>query len=61
VAGRHAAQERDDGGRPPRPVLAWVARPLPDRAAVPVLIELPTRSFGTVRVVLAGAEPAGGS
>jgi hypothetical protein len=25
-----------------------------------VLIELPTRWFGTVRVVLAGAEPAGG-
>lgn len=60
VAGRHAAQERDDG-RPPRPVVAWVARPLPGRAAVPVLIEMPTRWFGTVRVVLAGAEPANGS
>lgn len=60
IAGRHAAQERDDG-RPPRPVVAWVARPLPDRAAVPVLIELPTRWFGTVRVVLAGVEPANGS
>jgi hypothetical protein len=60
VAGRHAAQEGREGDRgPPRPVVAWVARPLPDRAAVPVLIELPTRWFGTVRVVLAGAEPAG--
>ncbi len=58
VAGRHAAQERDDG-RPPRPAVAWVARPLPDRAAVPVLIELPTRWFGTVHVVLAAAEPVG--
>lgn len=60
VAGRHAAQERD-GGRPPQPVVAWVARPLPDRAAVPVLIEMPTRWFGTVRVVLAAVEPANGS
>ncbi len=58
VAGRHAAQERDDA-RPPRPAVAWVARPLPGRAAVPVLIEMPTRWFGTVRVVLASAEPAG--
>lgn len=60
VAGRHAGQERDDG-KPPQPVLAWVARPLPDRAAVPVLIEFPTRWFGTVRAVLASAEPANGS
>lgn len=58
VAGRHAEQERDDG-KPPRPLVAWVARPLPDRAPVPVLIELPTRWFGTVRAVLASAEPAG--
>jgi hypothetical protein len=57
VAGRHAAQERDDG-RPPRPAVAWVARPLPNRAAVPVLIEFPTRWFGNVRAVLASAEPA---
>ncbi len=63
VAGRHAAEQgRDEGGRrPPRPAVAWVARPLPDRAAVPVLIEMPTRWFGTVRVVLAAAEPANGS
>ena len=60
VAGRHAAQERDDS-QPPRPVVAWVARPLPDRAvAVPVLIEMPTRWFGTVRAVLASVEPANG-
>jgi hypothetical protein len=58
VAGRHAAQERGDG-RPPRPVVAWVARPLPDRAAVPVLIEFPTSWAGTVRAVLASVEPAG--
>ncbi len=62
VAGRHAAQERDDNGRPPPPpVVAWVAQPLPGRAAVPVLIEFPTRWFGTVRAVLASAEPANGS
>jgi uncharacterized protein DUF3108 len=62
IAGRHAEQDRGNDGRPPPPVVAWVARPLPGRAAVvPVLIELPTRWFGTVRVVLAGAEPAGGS
>lgn len=60
VAGRHAEQERENAGRPPQPVTAWVARPLPGRAAVPVLIEMQTRWFGTVRVVLAGAEPAGG-
>lgn len=61
VAGRHAAQERDDADRPPPPpVVAWVARPLPGRAAVPVLIEVPTRWFGTVRAVLASAEPASG-
>jgi hypothetical protein len=41
-------------------VVAWVARPLPGRAAVPVLIEIPTRWFGTVRAVLASAEPAAG-
>lgn len=61
VAGRHAAQEREDAGRPPQPVMAWVARPLPGRAAVPVLIELQTRWFGTVRAVLSSAEPAGNS
>jgi Protein of unknown function (DUF3108) len=61
VAGRHAAQERRDGNRPPQPARAWVARPLPNGAAVPVLIELPTRWFGTLRVVLAAAEPASGS
>jgi Protein of unknown function (DUF3108) len=61
IAGRHAAQERRADNRPPQPVVAWVARPLPDRAAVPVLIELPTQWFGTVSVVLAGAEPANGS
>ncbi|GAA0593369.1 hypothetical protein GCM10009416_34670 [Craurococcus roseus] len=59
VAGRHAAQERDGPERPP--VVAWVARPLPGRAAVPVLIEVPTPWFGTVRAVLASAEPVGGS
>ncbi|CAA9267710.1 MAG: hypothetical protein AVDCRST_MAG08-3026 [uncultured Acetobacteraceae bacterium] len=59
VAGRHAEQERENAGRPPQPVVAWVARPLPGRAAVPVLIEMPTRWFGTIRVVLASVEPAG--
>jgi Protein of unknown function (DUF3108) len=61
VAGRHAAQEQRDGNRPPQPVRAWIARPLPDRAAVPVMIELPTRWFGTLRVVLTGVEPASNS
>ncbi len=36
-------------------------QPLPGRTAVPVLIEFPTRWFGTVRAVLASAEPASGS
>ncbi len=57
VAGRQASQarrERDAG--PPRPMIAWVARPVAGHAAVPVLIEMPTRRFGTVRVVLASAE-----
>ena len=57
VAGRHAAHERDNG-RPPRPVVAWVARPLPGRATVPILIEFQTPLAGTVRAVLASAEPA---
>ena len=61
VAGRHAAQDRPDDGRPPPPVVAWLAQPLAGRAAVPVLIEVPTRWFGTVRAVLASAEPANGS
>jgi Protein of unknown function (DUF3108) len=61
IAGRHATQDRDGGRSPPPPVVAWVAQPLPGRAAVPVLIEFPTRWFGTVRAVLASAEPAGGS
>ena len=59
VAGRQASQarrERDAG--PPQPMVAWVARPVAGRAAVPVLIEMPTRWFGTLRVVLASAEPA---
>ncbi len=61
VAGRHAAEARGGDGRPPPPVVAWVAQPLPGRTAVPVLIEFPTRWFGTVRAVLASAEPASGS
>ncbi|MBD0272293.1 MAG: DUF3108 domain-containing protein [Acetobacteraceae bacterium] len=61
LAGRHAAQDRSDDGRPPPPVVAWVAQPLQGRAAVPVLIEFQTRWFGTVRAVLASAEPANGS
>jgi hypothetical protein len=35
-----------------------VARPLPGRATVPVLIEFQTPLAGTVRAVLASAEPA---
>jgi Protein of unknown function (DUF3108) len=59
LAGRYAARQERDAGRPPRPVVAWVARPLPGLAAVPVLIEFQTPWFGTVRAVLASAEPAG--
>jgi hypothetical protein len=61
IAGRHATQDREQGRSPPPPVVAWVAQPLPGRAPVPVLIEFPTRWFGTVRAVLASAEPVGGS
>jgi uncharacterized protein DUF3108 len=62
VAGRHAAEQgRDDGDRrPPPPVVAWVAQPLQGRAPVPVLIEFQARWFGTVRAVLASADPANG-
>lgn len=59
VAGRHPGHERDNAARPQQPVTAWVARPLPGRAAIPVLIELQTRWFGSVRVVLTGVEPTG--
>ena len=61
VAGRHAGYERENAGRPPQPVTAWVARPLPGRAAIPVLIEMQGRWFGAIRIVLTGVEPAGTS
>ncbi|MDO9711232.1 DUF3108 domain-containing protein [Paracraurococcus lichenis] len=43
--------------RKPQRATAWLARPLPDRPAIPVRIELPSRWLGTVRVTLTGVTP----
>ena len=59
LAGRRGDQDAEEAAKPQR-ATAWLARPLADHAAVPVRIELPSRWFGTIRVVLIGIEPEGG-
>jgi Protein of unknown function (DUF3108) len=58
IAGRHAAQDPSEAGRP-QPATAWLARVGPVPTPVPVRIELPSRWLGAVRVVLVGLELAG--
>ncbi|MCB4823031.1 DUF3108 domain-containing protein [Roseicella aerolata] len=53
-----ARLDRDpEEAKKPQPATAWIGRPLPDRPPIPVRIEVPTRWFGHVRVVLAGVAP----
>lgn len=57
VAGLRGDQDPVEA-RKPQPATAWLARALPDRGPIPVRIELPSRWFGTIRVILASVEPA---
>jgi hypothetical protein len=56
LAGRRGDQDAE-AARKPQPATAWLGRPLPDRHAIPVRIEMPSRWFGTIRVVLAEVRP----
>lgn len=51
LAGRHADQDPTEA-RQPLPATAWLATVAPARRPLPVRIELPSRWFGSVRVVL---------
>lgn len=56
LAGWRSEREAD-WARKPQPATAWMGRPLPGRPAIPVRLEMPSRWFGTIRVVLLGVEP----
>ncbi|MBK1658965.1 DUF3108 domain-containing protein [Paracraurococcus ruber] len=56
LAGRRGDQDPEQAAKP-QPATAWMARPLPDRIAIPVRIEMPSRWFGTIRVMLTAVEP----
>lgn len=58
LAGRRGDQDAEEA-RKPQPATAWLGRPLPGHRPIPVRIELPSRWFGTIRVLLLGVEPAG--
>ena len=58
IAGFRANQDPAEARRP-QPATAWIGRPLPGAGPLPVRIELPSRWFGTLRVLLTGVEPAG--
>lgn len=60
IAGFHADQDRAQAAEP-QPATAWLGRPLPGGGPLPVRVEIPTRWFGDVRIVLTGVEPAGAS
>jgi hypothetical protein len=44
--------------RRPQPATAWMAAVAPGRPPLPVLIEMPSRWFGTIRAALVGLEAA---
>lgn len=57
VAGRRADEDPEHARRP-QPATAWLA-PVPGAdIPLPVRIEMPSRWFGTIRVMLTGLEPA---
>jgi hypothetical protein len=56
VAGIRRDHDPEEARRP-LPAIAWVAEVLPGRPPLPVRIEMPTRWWGRIRVVLAGVEP----
>ena len=58
VAGRRTDQDPEVAQRP-QPATAWMARTGQVGLPLPVRVELPSRWFGTIRVRLVGAEPAG--
>lgn len=60
IAGFHVDQVRTQAAEP-QPATAWFGRPLPGGGPLPVRVEIPTRWFGDVRIVLTGVEPAGAS
>jgi hypothetical protein len=55
LAGRRSDRDAE-WARKPQPATAWLGRPLPGREAIPVRMEMPSRWFGAIRVVLAGVE-----
>jgi hypothetical protein len=57
IAGRRAGQDPEEAARP-HPATAWIARVPGASTPVPVRIDLPSRWFGAVRVMLVGIEPA---
>jgi len=57
LAGFRGDQDPEEA-RKPQPATAWLARPVAGLGPVPVRIELPSRWFGTIRVVLVGVERA---
>lgn len=56
LAGARLDREPEEA-RKPQPATAWLARPMPDQPVIPMRIELPTRWFGSIRVVLSGFGP----
>jgi hypothetical protein len=57
IAGVRSDQDPDEARRP-QPATAWLAEVLPGRPPLPVRIELPSRWWGRIRVVLTAIEPA---
>jgi hypothetical protein len=59
IAGFRGDQDPEEARRP-QPATAWMARVAPGRPPLPVLIEMPSRWFGTIRAALVGLEAAPG-
>lgn len=55
LAGFRGDQDPEEA-RKPQPATAWLARPIPGGSPIPVRVELPSRWFGTIRVLLVGVE-----
>lgn len=56
IAGFRRGEDPEEA-RQPQGGTAWLARALPGGPPLPVRIEVPSRWFGTIRVVLAGLRP----
>jgi hypothetical protein len=57
IAGFRGDQDPDEARRP-QPASVWMASVAPGRPPLPVLIEMPSRWFGTMRAALVGLEAA---